>query len=56
MILMQANPLQGYWKGCALKIKPFCLGPAMATSEAIFRATPSNGPSNGFALIKIIKS
>jgi hypothetical protein len=45
----------GYWKEGALKIDTFW----MATSEKseIFRApTPSNGPSNGLAHIKLVKS
>jgi hypothetical protein len=46
-----------------MKMETF-LGPAMATSEnndiwaqkgKIFRAHPSNGPSNAFVPIKIIK-
>ncbi len=52
----------GHWKGWALKIKTF-LGPERATSKASAQksqdfsgSTPSNGPSNGFARNKIIKS
>jgi hypothetical protein len=52
MILMEENPFRGHWQGWALKIETF-LGPEMATSEG---PTPSNGPSNRFAPIKIIKS
>jgi hypothetical protein len=39
----------------ALKIDTF-FGSEMATSEAPLQGTPSNGPRNGFARIKIIKS
>ncbi len=42
----------GNWTGWALKIKTF-LGPEIAMSEA---SANWDGPSNGFARIKIIKS
>jgi hypothetical protein len=58
-----ALKIETYWKGCALKIETF-LGPEMATSKASaiwatkarFSGPISNGPSNGFSRIKIIKS
>ncbi len=56
-------PIKDNWTGWALKIETF-LGPEMATSEtsatwakkARFSGPISNGPSNGFTRIKIIKS
>ncbi len=62
VILIGQIPLEGHYKGRALKIEIF-LGPEMVTSEAntiwgpkmsrFSESTPSNGPSNGFAPIKI---
>jgi hypothetical protein len=49
----------GYWKWCALKISifPIHLLPFQSPKKSRFLGPiPSNGPCNGFARIKIIKS
>jgi hypothetical protein len=56
MILIRANPLQGPLEGVGHENRDF-FGPDMATSEPVHLGLKksSNGSSNGFSFIKIIK-
>ncbi len=56
MVMMWANPLQGPLEGVGHEKRDF-FGPEMAMSELVHLGLKksSNGSSNGFAFIKLIK-